>query len=118
MIHIENYNQTVTQGAIDKSQYSFKLDVSGKRGTRKKLVTDRQREIRQGINHFLLAMKSSNALKVSPLERNEFDGLKHGEAFEYEQVSVLGFPYRIGIISYRVVNTEFVKMGIKMVKQC
>jgi hypothetical protein len=106
MIEIQNYNESVLPMDLNRVQYSFKIDGALNKKDQKKEFND---QISTAIKTFFSELRYG--IKAKPMSQSEFDGIKAGN-IEYSSERLVGFPYRIGFLKYKVGSTTFFKCGI------
>lgn len=107
MDEILNYNSSLVQQSMDMICYGFAID---QRLGKKAREAEFNAEMQSAISSFYGGLKSKKVLKCGPMSmmhyRAPVDGAKH------QVEKVVGFPYRIGIVTYTDGNMKHYKMGV------
>ena len=106
MIEIKEYNESIIPMDLNRVQYSFKIGPPLNKKDQKK---EFNYQISIAIKTFFSELKYG--IKAKPMTQNEFDGIKSGD-IEYYSERIVGFPYRVGFLKYKVNLTTFYKVGI------
>jgi len=112
-----NYNASLKATGEDTYQESFKIDESKGKKTRDKEFHE---ALCKALGGLLYGVKQGNTIHVGPLEQENFKGLKDNQfnkdlVFEYSTESLKTFPYRFGVMTYKVNKTRFYKLGLKVI---
>lgn len=107
MIEIERYNASLVSKNLDISCYGFAIAINqGQKAFRDEFA----KELQSALSTFYTALKTSNAMSAGPMT------LKHFKASvphpEYHVEKVVGFPYRIGIVTYVNEGKKYFHMGL------
>ena len=110
------YNASLIDGTIDTYQGSFKVDESkGKVGR----IRDFNEGIKVAIGLLYTGIRKGS-VKVSPIDEEQFQGMKKDSQynfdleFDYSVERVATFPYRVGVLTWKVGHTRFYKLGVKV----
>ena len=109
------YNAALIEGNVDTYQGSFKIDESDGK-------VAQMRQFNEGLQSAIGMLYTGirkGSMKVSPIDFEQFEGMKDdkfnlGLDVQYSTESVLIFPYRFGLLTWKSSDTRFYKIGIKV----
>lgn len=112
MDEIREYNESTEFVNEDKIQFSFSIaKKQGAKARRNEFAQD----VQSGLSMFYSTMQKERVMKVSPVERQEFEQDKSiPDSAEYSREVLVGFPFRIGVVRTESPDQIKFRMGIKV----
>jgi hypothetical protein len=107
-------NQSVRERSDDKIVSGFQIDKSWTPHEKKVAL---QRGVKEAITNFYINIKDNNVFKIAPLASGEF-AWRDSEVgtLEHDEITIVGFPHRIGVAKIESETSIKYKFGIKILK--